>query len=175
MSEQPDPTPCPEPAPGGSSARSDILGGAAWIGFGALIVAESLRMDRFEKMGATLYTMPGFVPGMVGALLMLLGAVLALRGWSRRRSSSAGGAPVQALFNRRALWTAALALVYAGLLIGRVHFLAATAVFVATFVWFFTPEGTSPRRRWLAALAAGVLSALVIDLVFEDLFLVRLP
>lgn len=173
MSEQPGSTPRPEPAPGGSSARSDIVGGAAWIGLGALIVAESLRMDRFEKMGATLYTMPGFVPGMVGILLMLLGAVLALRGWSRRRGAS--GPPVQPLLNRRALSTAALALVYAGLLIGRVHFLVATAAFVAAFVWLFTPEGTSRRRRWLAALAAGVLTALLVDLVFEDLFLVRLP
>ena len=174
MNEQPGgATPRPEAMPGGSSARSDIVGGAAWIAFGALIVAGSLHMDRFEKMGATLYTMPGFVPGMVGILLMLLGAVLTLRGWSRRGAAS--GAPVQALLNRRALWTAALALVYAGLLIGRVHFLLATCAFVAAFVWLFTPEGTSPRRRWLAALVAGVLTALLVDLVFEDLFLVRLP
>ncbi|HSV59957.1 MAG TPA: tripartite tricarboxylate transporter TctB family protein [Variovorax sp.] len=162
-----------EPAAVGSSARSDMIGGACWVLFGALIVGGALRMDRFEKMGATLYTMPGFVPAMVGALLMLLGAVLALRGWLRRPAALA--APVQPLLNRRVLWTAALALVYAGLLIGRVHFLAATALFVASFVWLFTPEGTSRQRRWLVAILAGVLTALVVDLVFEDVFLVRLP
>ena len=162
-----------EPAPGGSSPRSDMIGGACWMLFGALIVGAALRMDRFEKMGATLYTMPGFVPAMVGALLMLLGAVLALRGWLRRPMAT--GWPGQPLFNRRVLWTAALALAYAGGLIGRVHFLAATALFVAAFVWLFTPEGASRQRRWLTAIAAGVLIALVVDLVFEDIFLVRLP
>jgi len=162
-----------EPAPGGSSARSDMLGGAAWMLFGALIVGGALGMDRFEKMGATLYTMPGFVPAMIGGVLMVLGAVLALRGWLRRPLAPLGA--VQPLFNRRVLWTAALALAYAGVLIGRVHFLAATAVFVACFVWLFTPEDASRKRRWLTAILAGVLTALVVDLVFEDIFLVRLP
>ena len=78
-----------EPAPGGSSARSDLIGGGCWMLFGAVVVGGALHMDRFEKMGATLYTMPGFVPAMIGALLMLLGAVLALRGWLRRPSAPA--------------------------------------------------------------------------------------
>ena len=51
---------------GGNTARSDLRGGAGWAGFGLLILAESLRMDRFTAMGAELYTMPGFVPGMIG-------------------------------------------------------------------------------------------------------------
>ena len=58
---------------GVNSARSDLRGGAGWIGFGLLIVGESLRMDRYTSMGATIYTMPGFVPGMIGAVLVLLG------------------------------------------------------------------------------------------------------
>ena len=72
----------------GQSPRSDIVGGALWIAFGAVIVEEALRMDRFTEMGATLYTMPGFVPDIGGALIMLLGAALALRGWRRRRAAS---------------------------------------------------------------------------------------
>ena len=51
---------------GGKTARSDLLGGAGWMGFGLLIVTQALRMDRFTSMGATLYTMPGFVPGIIG-------------------------------------------------------------------------------------------------------------
>lgn len=173
MSQEPTAAPVAEAAPGGSSARSDLVGGAAWMLFGALILIGSLRMDRFEKMGATLYTMPGFVPAMIGGVLILLGAVLALRGWQRRPVVPTG--PVQPMLNRRVLWTAALALLYAGGLVGRVHFLAATALFVAAFVWVFTPEGSSWQRRWLMALLAGVLTAVVVDLVFEDVFLVRLP
>ncbi|MBA4267503.1 MAG: hypothetical protein C0453_20715, partial [Comamonadaceae bacterium] len=66
---------------GGKSARSDLWGGAGWTGFGLLILAETLRMDRFTSMGAQLYTMPGFVPGMLGGVIVLLGLVLMLRGW----------------------------------------------------------------------------------------------
>ena len=51
---------------GGKTARSDLWGGAGWVLFGLLIVAGSLRMDRFESMGAQLYAMPGFVPGLLG-------------------------------------------------------------------------------------------------------------
>ncbi|RYF65050.1 MAG: tripartite tricarboxylate transporter TctB family protein [Comamonadaceae bacterium] len=171
-------TPTPEPVQpdpvreGGQTARSDMLGGAGWMAFGAAILFEALRMDRFEQMGATLYTMPGFVPGMIGGVLMLLGAVLALRGWSRRPATAERAAP---LLNGRMLWTLALTLVYAAGLIGRVNFIAATALFVGAFVWLFTPEDASRRRRWIFAVATGVLSALVVGFVFEDIFLVRLP
>jgi hypothetical protein len=60
---------------GGQSARSDLWGGVGWAGFGLAIIAASWRMDRFESMGAQLYTMPGFVPGMLGGALLLLGLV----------------------------------------------------------------------------------------------------
>ncbi len=49
-----------------TTARSDVYGGAGWIVFGLLIVVASLRMDRFTSMGASLYMMPGFVPGIPG-------------------------------------------------------------------------------------------------------------
>ena len=61
---------------GGKTTRSDIWGGVGWVLFGLLILAESLRMDRFTSMGATVYTMPGFVPGMIGVVVMVLGSVL---------------------------------------------------------------------------------------------------
>ena len=67
---------------GVDSARSDLRGGAGWIGFGLLVVAESLRMDRFENMGSTLYTMPPYVltPGdqrhLADGLLRVLDQVL---------------------------------------------------------------------------------------------------
>ena len=71
----------------GQSPRSDIVGGGLWIAFGAVILGEALRMDRFTEMGSSLYTMPGFVPGMVGTLIVLLGAVLVFRGWRRKRAA----------------------------------------------------------------------------------------
>jgi hypothetical protein len=162
-----------------NTARSDLKGGAAWIGFGLLVVAESLRMDRFEKMGATVYTMPGFVPGMIGSLLALLGAILMLRGWTRQNQTQSEddntAAPVGQLINGRALLTLALTLLYAVVLIGHVSFWLATALFVAAFTWFFAPPEHTRLRQLVSALIAGLLTALVVTLVFEQIFLVRLP
>lgn len=157
---------------GGKTARSDLWGGAGWLGFGLLILAESLRMDRFESMGAQLYAMPGFVPGLIGGLIALLGVVLMLRGLLQRRSTPAGTAR---LLNARVAITLALAVVYAGLLIGRAPFWLVTALFVAVFVALFAPEGQTRTRRAFVALAAGVLTSAVVTLMFQQVFLVRLP
>lgn len=161
---------------GGKTARSDMWGGAGWVGLGLLIVGGSLRMDRFESMGAQLYTMPGFVPGMIGGLVGVLGLVLMLRGWLRRaHQTEADRAPAEPLLNRRIAITMALSLLYAGLLIGRAPFWLVTALFVAAFVATFTPDDRSRTRRAVVAVLTGVLTSAVVTVVFEQVFLVRLP
>ncbi len=161
---------------GGKTARSDLWGGAGWVVFGLAIVAGSVRMDRFESMGAQLYTMPGFVPGMIGGLIALLGVVLMLRGWVRRAEDRAPHTePAEPLLNRRIVSTMALTLVYAGLLIGRAPFWLVTALFVAAFVAVFIPGETPPARRATVAVLAGVLTSAVVTVVFQQVFLVRLP
>ena len=166
---------------GGKTARSDLAGGAGWIVFGLLILAESLRMDRFTQMAATLYTLPGFMPGLIGVTLIVLGLALCVRGWRRQRANriaTAQAAGVKAsppLFNGRVGITLALTLIYAVGLIGRVHFVLATTLFVTAFVWIFTPPEVAPARRAIGAVVAGLLTAAVIFFLFEDVFLVRLP
>jgi len=159
-----------------STARSDMLGGAGWAGFGLLILAESLRMDRFTAMGATLYTMPGLVPGILGSLLVLLGAWLGVRGYRRWRLLRGSGVETtQPLLNRRIATMLVATLVYSIGLIGRVPFMLATALFVTVFVYFFTPAEATFARRAVVAVLAGSITALVVVLVFERIFLVRLP
>jgi hypothetical protein len=159
------------------TARGDVIGGAGWMAFGAAVCVEAWRMDRFDTMGATLWTMPGFMPALVGATLMALGAALAVRGLRGAPGplGSAAGAPREPLLNRRVGLMLALCLTYAAGLVGHVPFWLATAVFVAAFTWLFTPAGATPLRRALAAGAAGVLTSLAVVLVFEQVFLVRLP
>lgn len=159
---------------GATSARSDLWGGAGWAGLGLLILAASLSMDRFESMGAQLYAMPGFVPGMLGGVIVLLGGVLMLRGWRRslQRSSTHDTTP---LLNRRIGITLVLTLLYAGLLIGRAPFWLATGLFVTTFVAAFAPQEQPSLRRWTVALTTGVLSSAMVTFVFQHIFLVRLP
>lgn len=161
---------------GGKTARSDLWGGAGWVLFGLLIVAGSVRMDRFEAMGAQLYTMPGFVPGIIGAVVALLGLLLMLRGGLRRaREAGAASEPAEPLLNRRIVITMLLSVFYAGLLIGRAPFWLVTALFVAAFVATFAPPEQSLPRRLGVALIAGVLTSAVVTVVFQQVFLVRLP
>ena len=121
---------------------------------------------------------PGIAPGMIGGLVALLGVVLMLRGWARRGNEAGAAAelePVTPLLNRRIVITMLLALAYAGLLIGRAPFWLVTALFVAAFVAVFAPSGSTPLRRATVAVLAGVLTSAVVTLVFEQVFLVRLP
>ena len=160
---------------GGSSARSDLIGGAGWVAFGLLIVVESLRMERFTNMGATLYTMPGFVPGLIGSAITVLGLLLALRGWKRGQTAAAQQGEPAPLLNQRVAITIPLMLAYAGGLLGRAPFWLATALFVAAFTWTFAPPDQPRRRRAIAATLAGVLTAAIVMTVFQEVFLVRLP
>ena len=159
---------------GVDSARSDLLGGAGWAGFGLLIVAESLRMDRFTSMGAVLYTMPGFVPGMIGCFIVFLGAMLMMRGW-RRSKTGQHGSPGGPVLNQRIALTLVFTLLYAAGLIGRLPFWLSTALFVAAFTWAFAPPEYTRAKRALSAMLAGVLTSTVVTLVFQYVFLVRLP
>jgi Tripartite tricarboxylate transporter TctB family len=158
---------------GGVAARSDLGGGVGWMVFGLAILAGAWRMDRFESMGATLYTAPGFVPALFGLVLVLLGGVLAWRG-SAVGPEAGIDAAAEPLLSRRILLMLAFTLAYAALLVGRLPFWLATTLFVASFTGVFT-EGQPPLRRLSVAVASGLLTSLMVVLVFERIFLVRLP
>ena len=156
------------------SSRSDLAGGAGWMASGLAILLGAWRMDRFEAMGATVYTAPGLVPGIFGLALTMLGAALAWRGWRARAPQASAAGAATALISRRTVWTIALSLGYAAVLVGRAPFTPSTALFVAVFTFVFSEAPSLPRRAGVA-VASGVLTAIVIVLVFERVFLVRLP
>lgn len=152
--------------------RQDRIGGAAWIAFGLAIFAGAWQMDRYESMGGTLYTAPGLVPGIYGLMMMAMGALLALR--RPREVADAAADACGPLFNRRVALALVLMLVYAIGLVGRLPFGVATAIFVTAFCALFDSDAPS-RRRAITALATGIGTAVVVVLVFERVFLVRLP
>ncbi len=156
-----------------TARRTDRLGGALWMACGLAIAVGAWRMDRFESMGAAIYTAPGLVPGIYGVLMMVLGALLAGR-HARPTGAEADADSGQPLINRRILIMLLLALAYAALAVGRVPFGPATAVFVAVFCGVFSDQ-PSVARRVGTSIAAGVLTAITVVLVFERVFLVRLP
>jgi Tripartite tricarboxylate transporter TctB family len=154
------------------SARVDFLSALAWIALGAVIVWASWTMDRLERHGATFYSFPGLVPGLLGAILLVLGMALAFR--ALRQGGLRAGAINPSL---RQGWAGsalvlALCLGYAVGLVGRVPFWLATFLFVAAFIAVF--EYPSRRRMASAPLYAAATAAAVTYL-FEAVFLVRLP
>ena len=156
--------------------RADLLFGLGWIVLGAAIAAGSWRMDRLEGQGVEPYAVPGLVPGLLGILLALLGLAMALRGW--RGGATEGVEPARA-----EPWRAALAVVLvAGFVLGLLGrgppFPLAAFIFmllaILLFEWPDRREGTLARGAVQAALIAAVASG-VITLVFQEIFLVRLP
>jgi hypothetical protein len=166
-----------------SSARADLISALAWISFGLAIVIGSWTMDRLTEQGATLYSAPGLVPGLLGTMLVLLGSMLGLR-------ALRAGAVAQ-LFRRwkptsterdaaiRVTIGLVLMLAYAIGLVSRMPFWLATFLFVFVFVLLFTDRDRPQRAHgWkgvVIALIIAVSTSAIIDIVFEDVFLVRLP
>jgi hypothetical protein len=166
------------------SPRSDLRGGLGWMALGAAVLVGSITMDRLEQQNINPYTIPGLLPGILGIAMLLLGALLALRSW-RRGALAQSHVPFTAhqRETRKRVWTViALCTIYSVGLIGHgIPFWAASAVFVvASIVILQRMSRDDVERRltpkfWLKALVIGVIAAVLTQVVFQELFLVRLP
>lgn len=159
---------------------TDALGGLAVTAIGIAGLVESLRMPRFENRNADPFTVPGLTPGMLCAVLTVLGIALIVRAMAGR----SGALPLPILHwpagsATRMVFTLVSVVLYGFLLFGRMPFVLATTLFIFTFTvgaellnW--------ERKLTLPRLCAGALvlalaSSFVIRFVFVELFLVRLP
>lgn len=165
-------------------ARADLITGLVLVAFGVAVLAESYGMPRLEERNIDPWTAPGLVPGMLGIIIALLGAVLTLRsflaGALRPRVPLPADDAAEARASRaRLLLCATLCLAYALLLVGRAPFWLATGLFVFAFIAVFEwRRGDDIRPRARKLTVAGVLAVaamLAIPYLFERLFLVRLP
>lgn len=166
------------------SPRSDFKGGVGWMALGAAVLGGSITMDRLESQNINPYTIPGLLPGLLGIGMLLLGGILALSSW-RRGAFSQPLAPFGALHRetRKRVWTViALCTVYSVGLVGHgLPFWAASAIFVTGTIVIMQRMNSDPEERrlttrlWAKAIVIGVASAVVTHLVFQELFLVRLP
>ena len=166
------------------SPRSDLRGGLGWMALGAAVLAGSITMDRLEQQNINPYTIPGLLPGILSIAMLLLGALLALRSW-RRGALAQPHVPFTAHQRevRKRVWTViALCCVYSVGLIGHgLPFWAASALFVvASIVILQRMSRDEVERRltpafWVKAVVIGVAAAVITHLVFQELFLVRLP
>lgn len=142
-----------------------------------VVVIESWRMPRLENLGVHPMSAPGLTPGLIGLVLLLLGLLLLLRSLRERRATASpvSSKPAVAGNGGRALLAVALCLGYALGLLGRLPFAWATGLFVFAFVAAFGFERTRPWRTLGGAAAMAVFTAIAVTLLFEQLFLVRLP
>ncbi|HEV7372028.1 tripartite tricarboxylate transporter TctB family protein [Arenibaculum sp.] len=156
-------------------ARADLITAAVLIALGVAVVYGSWTMPRLEMRGIHPSSVPGLVPGVLGALLVVCGVLLGAR--------SRGAGPAERSGGSNELWrlgvTTAIGLVYALGLVGWLPFWLATAVFVFVFVVVFEgPLGetkTDLRRSAVVALMLAVITGGAVSYIFQELFLVRLP
>jgi predicted cobalt transporter CbtA len=164
--------------------RSDLKDAAGWIAFGVAVLVGSLTMDRLEQQNINPVTVPGLLPGLLGIAMILLGGVLGVR--SLRRGALAQPLPAATPEDRetsRRVWIAiALCCGYGIVLVGHgIPFWLASSVYVTVSILVFRRLSRDPQERrlgaraWVQALVIGVLSSVVTWLVFERVFLVRLP
>jgi hypothetical protein len=163
-------------------AGTDRREGLAWAGLGAVILVMSLLMDRLPEQGVPPYAAPGLMPGLLGIAMMLFGAIVAMR---VERGPGGGERPMhqpQAVDFRRLALVIGLCLTFSVVLIGHgLPFWAASALFVGASILVLRHTERRVARRRLdarAAIIAGVIGLAaggLATLVFQDLFLVRLP
>lgn len=162
--------------------HADLLTGLVLLALGISVVWLSWDMPRLGTRGIHPATAPGLVPGLLGLALTLCGAVLTLRS-ARATTDAAGWRNFGGIFwtpeAGRVAAALALALIYALVLVGRMPFWAATALFVFAFIVIFEYAfGVSRSPLWRTLLTAAIQAVIVgvtVTLVFQLGFLVRLP
>jgi Tripartite tricarboxylate transporter TctB family len=167
------------------SPQADFIAAGVWVAFGLAVMIAAWRMDRLQSQGASLYTAPGLVPGILGAVLFLLGVLLALRA-ARAEGHRLGAirwasSPETRAVVKRVGAFLVLGLAYAAGLVGHggIPFWLATFVFVTGFMlvfdWTRHREAGQTKRGVMLAVVVGAGTAFVVSYVFQEVFLVRLP
>ena len=174
----------PAPAEPPIPPRADLHDALGWMALGVAVLIGAVTMDRLERQHINPYTIPGLLPGLLGIAMILLGVVLGLRSWRRGafRLPKEPPPPHRAEERRRIWVVTALCVGYGGVLIGRgLPFWLASAIFVTGSIVILQRMSRDPRARRLSArgvanaLVIGLSAALITHVVFQALFLVRLP
>jgi hypothetical protein len=177
----------PAPSSDGPDAlprlRSDFLSGLGWMGLGIAILIGSITMDRLEKQDINPYTIPGLLPGLLGIAMTILGALLAARSWRPHLlAATATPAPDSRAERTRLMLVLGLCLLFGVVLVGHgLPFWLAAAVFVTIAILSLQYQQRKAAgakltpRMIVTAAAIGLGAGIIITIVFQEIFLVRLP
>jgi len=164
--------------------KADLITGLVLIVFSLTLIVESWRMPRLEHLGIHPASAPGLVPGVLGVILLVLGAALTIRSVRRKgyRLGITRESAVQTLRqpgNLRLVATLVLCIGYAAFMIGNMPYWLATGLFAFAFVALFEWRRDADARARARALAVAVILAVAVawtvTWVFANLFLVTLP
>ncbi len=142
-------------------AAKDFVSGIVLVLFGILIIVDSLRMKVFN----TFLDAPGFFPVIVGAVIIVLGAVLAFIGFKlggiQELKEVMNGKTLKAFVTGdetiRVLILIAMMVVYIWILLGRIHFIISTSIYLtANFLYL-----KATKQWWLSIVIAVATSAIV--------------
>jgi len=159
----------------GSATHGDRLGGPLWVVFGVAVVVGAWRTDRMSAQGVPWFAAPGLVPGLLGVALVVAGLLLTLR--ARRAPRGAAGPPPDWRILGMSLL---LCLGFAGAVLGNGPSFGVGAgiylfLHVAFLQWHERRAAGQTLRGLAVAAGVAVGGAVLVPLVFEQIFLVRLP
>jgi hypothetical protein len=159
--------------------KSDLAQSVFWLAAGGWIFYASWTMDRLEKLGVQPFSAPGLLPGVLGVFILVLGLAMLVRSLRAGALSQPPGTPSRVEW-RRIVLPLVLCIGFAGGLVGRgLPFWAAAWIFIAVMIWTLQyrerrEKGKLGRLAFTAVLVGGAAS-IVISLIFQELFLIRLP
>lgn len=156
------------------NAAKDFFCGILLVLFGIYVIIDSLNM----KVYNTFLDAPGFFPTIIGGVLVVLGAVLAFIGFKL------GGAKelkevLNAQFIKefvasdstvRVLILVAFMVWYIWILLGRLHFIDATTIYL--FVTFMYLKAT---KNWAVSLIIAVAVSVAVYYAFKLGFGITMP
>ncbi len=178
--------------------KRDIISGLGTMLIGVLFLVGSAFMP-WKGSTFNWYGAPGLVPAILAGLLFFCGLMLYLRallnkGFYERQEAeearekaeaaaleaqTAGQSSTQVhevdlppflkVERWRILTVVALLAAYVFVLIGRIPYIPATAIFVAAFIWIFKGAGL------LKSALIGVITSVAVWFVFYQIFAVVLP
>lgn len=163
--------------------KADFVTSIFLVSFGLIVFIMSVRMPTFQETGASVYSAPGIVPGILGIILSLMGLILLVRslirkGYKIRISSQ----KVRIFFKSgsiKRLFIALFLSMFYVVLLGEISYFLLTAMYILVFIFAFEFEFKknvrSQAKILLFALFEAVFIAASISYVFQYLFLVGLP
>lgn len=143
------------------NAAKDMVSGILLVIFGVYIVIDALGM----KIYNTFIDAPGFFPTIVGAVIAILGGILAFIGFK-----VGGVAELKEVLNAkflkdfitndgtvRVLILVGMMVIYIWVLLGRMHFIISTSIYlIANFLYL-----RATKQWWLSIIIAVASSAIV--------------